>query len=90
MIYEEITKTVLTSLALQYILADVLNVGYYYKKLFKIPLHKIIKPWDCLPCFTFWLAIVYQALTYTEITIATASVSASYLIALYIDKKINA
>lgn len=62
-----------------FIIHQQFNIAYRLKRLFKIKVTKSIKPLDCYPCFTFWLAL---AISLSPIHAMTA-----YVIALIIDKR---
>lgn len=38
-------------------LYNVVNIGYWTKRVFKIRITKEVKILDCMPCFNFWLTL---------------------------------
>ena len=47
---------ILTSITIAFLLIEYFNIGMRLKKLFKIPLHEIKKPYDCRFCLYFWIS----------------------------------
>ena len=46
-----------TSILLSFILTEILKWHIWIKKVYDIPMHKRIKPFDCFMCLSTWLCL---------------------------------
>jgi hypothetical protein len=51
-------KLIIKTIGIFILLFEVINVSYYYKQLFKLPQHEVIKPFDCVLCMVFWSGVI--------------------------------
>jgi len=63
----EIFKIIITSIGTALILVDVVNIGSIYKKITKQSAFNYIKPFDCVPCMSFWMSLTYASLFLTPL-----------------------
>lgn len=62
-----------------YFLHQTLNIPFRLKVLFNIKISKEIKPLDCYPCFSFWIALAISLNPITAMLV--------YFMATIIDRK---
>jgi len=51
-------KLIIKTIGIFIFLFEVINISYYFKAVFKIPQHEIIKPFDCVLCMVFWSGVM--------------------------------
>ena len=51
-------KGMIISVGIAILLVDVFSIGLRIKKMLKLPLHKPLKPFDCLTCTAFWISLI--------------------------------
>lgn len=51
-------KLIIKTIAVFIFLFEILNLSYYFKAIFKLPQHEILKPFDCILCMTFWSGVI--------------------------------
>ena len=64
---KDIIKIIITSLGTAMILVEVVNIGSIYKKITKQSAFNYIKPFDCIPCMSFWMSLTYGSLFLTPL-----------------------
>jgi len=74
------------TLFLTVVLVEVINWGTYIKILLGVNVFDILKPFDCLPCTTFWVSIISSIIFTSNLTEATIVITLSFLIARWMQK----
>jgi hypothetical protein len=79
----------IVTLLVSHIWYDVIEMQFIIKRLFKMPLHKARKPFDCYTCTNFWIGVIgiiimtfFYDVTYFNIS---KFIIINYLIGHYID-----
>lgn len=90
-------SVVVISLFISIVLVNKIDISWYMKNWlynrFERPISKRLKPFDCLPCFTFWMSIIVSACLYfffsfkhVELFTFALSIMAAYVAAFAIQK----
>jgi hypothetical protein len=89
-------SVVVISLFISIVLVNKIDISWYMKNWlynrFERPLSKRLKPFDCLPCFTFWMSIIVSFILqltffpHAELFTFAVSIMAAYVAAFAIQK----
>jgi hypothetical protein len=82
----QMIKITILALFTSLLLVRVLNWGYYVKKALKKNTFDQLKPFDCLPCSSFWVAIILSIIFANSIEVTILASALSYILATQLDK----
>jgi len=51
-------KLIIKTLGIFILLFEIISISYYFKAVFKLPQHEILKPFDCVLCMVFWSGVI--------------------------------
>lgn len=81
-----IFSTVIASVFSALVLIHTFHIGSLVKKMLGRHPSEIIKPFDCLPCMSFWCAIILVPVLIYGVPLYIVSIMAAYVAAYIINK----
>jgi hypothetical protein len=79
-------KITILALFTALLLVRVVNWGYYIKTWIGADKFQQLKPFDCLPCSSFWMAIIFSIFFANSIEVTILASALSYILATQLDK----